>query len=223
MDEALLECAESGLLPQGVLRFWESPEYFIVLGRSSKPEIEVDLAACREAGVGVYRRPSGGGTVLSGPGCMSYAVVLDFETFPRLRSISHAHEFVLGRIANALASHVPSVELAGTSDLVVDIDGGPAKKFSGNALRIKRNHLLYHGTMLYDFNLDQAERLLATPTRAPDYRKDRSHRDFITNLPLDRTTIQEALQEAWNAQEPLTDWPRDMTAELAKDKYERID
>ena len=26
-------------------------------------------------------------------------------------------------------------------------------KFSGNSLRVRRTHLLYHGTLLYDFSL----------------------------------------------------------------------
>ena len=222
LDEALLEAAESGELSEPVLRFWESPEYFVVLGRSSKPEVEVDLDACRREGVAVYRRPSGGGTVLSGPGCMSYAVVLDFQSHPQLKSISLAHEFVLGRVASALAKQVPGVQQAGTSDLVIASGTGPPKKFSGNALRLKRSHLLYHGTLLYDFSLDRAEQLLATPTRTPEYRANRSHRDFITNLPLERSDIESALTQAWGASEMLAVWPQARTEELAHTKYDEI-
>ena len=223
LDEALLEAAEADELKQGVLRIWESPEHFVVLGRSSKSEIEVDLQACRRDDIAVYRRPSGGGTVLSGPGCLSYAVVLDFETYPQLRSISHAHEFVLSRVAEALAQHVSGVKQAGTSDLVIDPGEGLPRKFSGNALRLKRNHLLYHGTLLHSFDLQLAERWLATPTRTPAYRENRSHHDFITNLPLDRLAIEQLLITAWNSQQVLHAWPQQRTAELAAAKYERID
>lgn len=223
LDEALLEAAEAGELQRSVLRLWESPDYFVVLGRSSKLEIEVDAEVCRRDGVDVYRRPSGGGTVLSGPGCLSYAVVLDFETYPQLRSISDAHEFVLSRIASVLGQHLAGISQAGTCDLVIDHGDGLPKKFSGNALRIKRNHLLYHGTILHDFDLQRAEQCLATPTRTPDYRQDRSHRDFITNLPLDRPTIEQLLQSAWSAHEPLSAWPQQRTADLAAAKYEKIE
>ena len=150
-------------------------------------------------------------------------MVLDFETLPHLRAIDRAHEFVLGRVAEALRQHVPAVSLAGTSDLVIDIPNERPKKFSGNALRIKRNHFLYHGTILYNFDLPLVESLLATPTRTPDYRLGRGHREFITNLPLDRETVVGALTKAWQANESLVDWPRERTLELVHLKYDRVD
>ena len=218
IDELLLEMAEAGELPDGVLRMWESPTYFVVLGRSSQAEIEIDLDVCRREWVPIYRRPSGGGTVISGPGCISYAVVLDFASLPHLRAIDQAHQYVLGRVCQKLAELVPNVARAGTSDLVLVADDGPDRKFSGNALRMKRNHFLYHGTLLYNLSLEMVERLLATPTRTPDYRSGRSPADFLTNLPLARQAIESAMIEEWNASEPLRDWPQDRLAELAAAK-----
>ena len=222
LDQALLEAAEVGDLPGNVLRLWESPTYFVVLGRSSSVDIEVDRQACRAAGVPVYRRPSGGGTVLSGPGCLSYAVILDFASLPHLRAIDRAHQYVLETVADAVAPLVPGVQLAGTSDLVIANGDELAKKFSGNALRIKRTHFLYHGTLLYDFSLELVQQLLATPTRTPDYRQDRDHHQFITNLPLDRAALETQLLEAWSAREPLHDWPRERTKELAASHYQDL-
>ncbi len=252
LDEALLEACEAGQLAGGVLRLWESPEYFVVLGRSSDPQVEVDLAACRREGVPVLRRPSGGGTVLAGPGCLMYAVVLEYRALPHLRAVDAAHRHVLERIAAALAPQVPGVVHAGISDLVVQqksviqaentptsrayprtrlevssgresLDNqailGRALKISGNALRAKRDHFLYHGTLLYDFALDRIGQLLATPTRVPTYRQDRAHGEFVTNLPLGRDEIEQALIQAWNARQPLADWPRERVAELVATKY----
>jgi len=247
LDEALLEACEAGQLAGGVLRLWESPKYFVVLGRSSDPQVEVDLAACRREGVPVLRRPSGGGTVLAGPGCLMYAVVLEYRALPHLRAVDAAHCYVLERIAAALALQVPGVAHAGISDLAIAAEDsrtlrayprtrlevssgresldnqavlGRALKVSGNALRAKRDHFLYHGTLLYNFALDRIGRLLATPTRVPTYRQDRAHGEFVTNLPLDRDEIEQALIQAWNARQPLADWPRERVAELVATKYE---
>ena len=153
LDEALLEACEAGQLAGGVLRLWESPEYFVVLGRSSDAQVEVNLAACRREDVPVLRRPSGGGTVLAGPGCLMYAVVLDLRELPHLRAVDAAHSYMLERIAAALAPQVPGVAHAGISDLALMEKNAPTRKISGNALRIKREHFLYHGTLLYDFDL----------------------------------------------------------------------
>lgn len=219
LDEALLAACEAGQFADGVLRLWESPEYFVVLGRSSEPEIEVNTAACRREDVPVLRRASGGGTVLAGPGCLMYAVVLDLRPLPHLRAVDEAHAYVLGRLAAALAPQVPSIEHAGISDLVVSAQDTHPLKVSGNALRVKRDHFLYHGTLLYDFALERIGQLLSTPTRTPAYRQDRPHGEFVTNLPLNRDEIESALIGAWNAQQPLVDWPREQVANLVATKY----
>jgi lipoate-protein ligase A len=92
-------------------------------------------------------------------------------------------------------------------------------KFSGNSMRCRRRHFLYHGTILYNFPLDVISRCLKTPPRMPEYRNGRDHRAFVTNLPLSAACIRRALISAWNAVEPLVDWPRELTARLAAEKY----
>jgi lipoate-protein ligase A len=218
LDEALLAACEAGEITADVLRVWESERPLVVLGRSSQAEVEVNLAECRRLQVPVLRRTSGGGTVVAGPGCLMVAVVLSLTERPELRAVDQAHRYVLERVAAGLAPLVPSVTLQGISDLALG-SGADQKKISGNALRLKRTHLLYHGTLLYDFDLALVERLLATPTRTPAYRRDRSHREFVTNLPTSREQLVAALRRIWQATKPLTDWPHERMAEIVRDKY----
>jgi len=220
LDEALLDAAEAGEIDSGVLRLWESPTHCVVLGRSSTAEVEVNLPACRQAGVPVLRRSSGGGTILTGPGCLMYAVVLDLQTYPQLQVINAAHHFVLGQLAKVLSPLVEGVELAGTSDLVTRPAASDHRlKFSGNAMRCRRSHLLYHGTLLYDFDLPQIHHWLAIPTRTPAYRGDRQHTEFVTNLPIGREAIVQALTDVWQAYHALPSWPQRRTAELTQTKF----
>ncbi|MBA3482021.1 MAG: lipoate--protein ligase family protein [Pirellulales bacterium] len=221
LDEALLDAAAEGELPGEVLRLWEPAEFFVVLGRSSGLG-EVHEAACRADGVPLLRRPSGGATVVAGPGCLMYAVVLDAEQRPELRSVDRAHQFVLGRTAKALAPLADGVALAGTSDLTLPAAGGSGaapRKFSGNSLRLKRHRLLYHGTILYDFPIPRLGRWLDAPARRPDYRGERGHEAFVTNLPASREALTAALVEAWHATDALADWPQARTAALASGRY----
>lgn len=230
LDEALLDAVEAGEISHNVLRLWESPEYCVVLGRSSKVEIEVNLAACRAAGIPVLRRSSGGGTIVAGPGCLMYAVVLNLTTLPQLRAVDLAHQYVLQRLSDILVPLLPTVAVAGISDLVAlpttdsltRTTPTPEQKFSGNALRIKRNHFLYHGTLFYNFQLKKIEQLLKTATRQPDYRDNRSHIDFVTNLPLQSDELVQALIKGWDAQNPLPSWPRQRVAALVKNRYAKI-
>ncbi len=214
LDEALLLAAEEDAGPSGVLRLWEPRQAFVVLGSSSRYESEANIPACRADGVPVLRRPSGGAAILAGPGCLMYALVLSYERHPDLQAVDLAHEYVLDRLATAIGKHVPGVHKAGTSDLAFG-----DRKFSGNSMRCKRRALLYHGTLLYRFPVEQIHRYLGIPPRQPDYRRKRQHGDFVANLPLDRETLAAAVREAFDADEPLTDWPRKRMRQLAADRY----
>ena len=214
LDEALLDQAEAGSAPGEILRLWEPATPLVVIGRSSKIDEEVDRAACAERGVPVLRRSSGGAAIVAGPGCLMYAVVLSFDRRPALRAIDAAHHFVLGRLATALAEFLPDATHRGTSDLALG-----DRKFSGNSLRVKRRHLLYHGTLLYDFPLDLITHCLRTPPRQPDYRHRRAHRDFIQNIPATALQLRDSIATAFNATQIETAWPTDRTTQLAQEKY----
>ena len=214
LDEALLDEAERAAQPMETLRLWEPREPMVVVGRSSRIDVEVHREECARRGIPILRRSSGGAAIVTGPGCLMYALVLSYQRRPELRLVDQAHRFVLGRIASALRPLVPGVTCCGTSDLAVgDL------KFSGNSVRCKRDHFLYHGTILYDFPLELIDQCLATPPRQPDYRSGRPHQGFVTNLPLPPATIRAALIAAWDADQPCTEWPQAATRRLAAEKY----
>ena len=214
LDSALLDEAEAAEGAVETLRVWESPELAVVVGRSSRFEQEVDLDACRRQGIPVMRRDSGGAAVVIGPGCLMYAVVIGQHRTPGLRRVDAAHCHVLGELARAIRPLVPAITCNGTSDLAVG-----DRKVSGNSLRIKRRHILYHGTLLYDFPLDRIAQLLRTPPRMPDYRDGRPHGDFVANLPVSAEELTDALRTGWRADQPRDGWPRDRVARLVTERY----
>ncbi len=215
LDEALLDAAEQAEDKNcEVLRLWEPRQLMVVAGSSSRLADEVKLDVCARRGVPVLRRASGGATIVTGPGCLMYAVVLSYQHRPELRSIDQAHQYVLGAIAGVLRQKVPGVARAGISDLVLR-----DKKFSGNSLRCKRNYFLYHGTLLYRFPLQEIGELLKLPTRQPEYRQQRSHADFVINLPLAPAVLRQSLITAFGASEISRDWPHALTSQLAAEKY----
>ncbi|MBA2113493.1 lipoate--protein ligase family protein [Bremerella alba] len=214
LDEALLNNAESSGRPLEVLRLWEPIEPLVVIGRASKLHEEVNVEACQSRGVRFLRRASGGAAVVTGRGCLMYAVVLSYELHPQLTALDLCHQYVMGRLQKTLAGQVPEVDFQGTCDLTLD-----GRKFSGNSLRCKRSHLIYHGTLLYDFDLDLIPELLRTPPRMPDYREHRPHESFVTNVPIPREMIRQQLIEAWETTGPMLDWPSELTAQLVAEKY----
>lgn len=218
LDEALLEHAEATDDTREILRIWEAPQAMVVIGRSSKINEEVHRATCSRQGIPVLRRTSGGASIVAGPGCLMYAVLLSTKLRPELAQLSEAHRAVLEPLAAALAKRVPTVRWEGTSDLAMG-----AQKFSGNSLRCKRSHVLYHGTLLYDFPLRLVGNLLAFAPRQPTYRAGREHNEFVTNLPLSRAALCQAVREAFSAAEVVSEWPRELTAQLVREKYSQAD
>ena len=214
-DEALLDACESGEGDE-VLRFWESPEYFVVVGYANKVAAEVNTAACEARGIPVLRRCSGGGTVVQGPGCLNYALILRFDEAGPLRSISTANQFIMERNRGALASLTSRLQVCGHTDLAVN-----GMKFSGNSQRRRRHALLFHGTLLLSFDLALVSELLPIPSKQPDYREARAHGEFITNLNLPVAMVKEALRTAWNASEATSRLPRAMIESLVAGRYSR--
>lgn len=213
-DEALLDRAEDeGGLP--ILRFWESPEYFVVLGYANRIAEEVNVEACRTRAIPILRRCSGGGTVVQGPGCLNYSVILRIDSAPELASITGANRHVMTRIQSGVGRLLDApVAVQGHTDLAVrDL------KFSGNAQRRRRDWLLFHGTILLDFDLSQIEQLLREPPRQPDYRRGRAHAEFVTNLRLDRGQVKRALCAAWEAVERDREPPFGRIRELVAKRY----
>jgi lipoate-protein ligase A len=218
LDEALLEEAESASAPRETLRLWEPASPVVVVGRSSQVGREVKERYCRQHRIPIVRRCSGGAAIVAGPGCLLYGVILSYQRRPELRMIEHAHRFVLGVMCAALRPQA-AVEAAGISDLVT-ADG---RKFSGNSLRCRRRHMLYHGTLMYDFPLKLIGQCLKLPPRAPKYRQGRSHDAFVANVPLPADVLRRAVKAAWHVGPRRTDWPRHATRKLVAAKYGQAD
>jgi lipoate-protein ligase A len=97
-DEALLDAAEAGELTDEVLRFWESPTHFIVVGHANHIRKEVN----DDVPVPVLRRCSGGGTVVQGPGCLNYALILRIPATGPLAHLTGTNTYIMDRMAEAL-------------------------------------------------------------------------------------------------------------------------
>ncbi|MCK5581927.1 MAG: lipoate--protein ligase family protein [Candidatus Omnitrophica bacterium] len=196
-DEVLLKLAEQGAQGE-VLRLWESPMLFVVLGRISKVTEDVREDNTKKDNVPVLRRFSGGGTVLQGPGCLNYSLILSKQKNPQIVDLRRSYQFVLEKVIAAMASLNISAEFKPVSDLALT-DG--YKKFSGNAQHRAKAHVLHHGTILYDFDLDLVEKYLKIPKAVPEYRQGRAHKDFIANICCDSKKIKESLCNVFGAQE----------------------
>ncbi len=213
-DEALLDCAEEGDLGE-VLRFWEPARPFVVLGYANRVAREVNVGFCKRHRIPILRRCSGGGTVLQGPGCLNYSLILRMEQGGPFSGITSTNRFILARHQAALTALLNApVRIQGHTDLAI---GG--LKFSGNSQRRKRRFLLFHGSFLLNMDIALIERALPFPSKAPEYRQKRSHQDFLRNLEAPAQALRTALANAWGASQPLGHIPSSRIEVLVNEQY----
>src|SRR5690242_16961067 len=232
-DEALLDWCDGGNGPE-ILRFWEPLEYFVVVGYSNHVAREVNIAACGKRGVPILRRCSGGGTVLQGPGCLNYSLILRIESEPALQTVTGTNRFVMERNRAALEtlwrrdSHLEDAPSSGAEHLLsgprllvrghTDLSIGD-RKFSGNAQRRRRSAVLFHGSFLLAFDLSLMSELLSMPSTQPDYRRNRDHGEFLQNFKASASETKAALKQAWGASRALKGLPAQIADAVGVGKY----
>jgi lipoate-protein ligase A len=216
MDELLLQKAEAGRMGE-TLRFWEAEEHFVVVGRACKVREDCLEEKCTRDAVKILRRISGGGTVLQGPGCVNYSAVLFYESDKGYSSIRSSYRNILGKMSEVMRARGLNVTFYPTSDLTLD-----GRKISGNAQARKRKYFLHHGTFLYDFDLERVSSYLKHPGKEPEYRKGRTHKNFLTNIPISREDLMGLVKEVFSCREDILEIRKDdlrVLNRLIADKY----
>ncbi|MBL8968283.1 MAG: lipoate--protein ligase family protein [Spirochaetaceae bacterium] len=156
LDEALLESVAAGRSAP-VLRLYRWEPAAVTIGYFQSMEAEVDLEACRAAGVDALRRSTGGGAVFHAAE-ITYSVVAP-EGHPLAPAdILESYRRVAGGIVEGLALLGVEAAFAPINDITA-----AGRKVSGNAQTRKLGCLLQHGTLLLDVDPERMFSLLRVP------------------------------------------------------------
>ncbi len=166
----------------------------VICGRNQDIEKEVNLQYCRENGIDVVRRRSGGGCVYADRNNIMVSFITpdtDVET---------TFAYFTDRIAQQLRNMGIAAEATGRNDIIV---GG--RKISGNAFLHLPGRSIVHGTMLFDIDREKLQNAI-TPSRAkleskrvqsvesrivtarellPEITFDDFHRNLLFSVPVD--------------------------------------
>ena len=125
----------------------------VIYGRNQVEENEVNVDYCREHGIKVYRRKSGGGCVYADKDNLMLSYITKEENVG----------FAFNRFVNMvlLVLRKMGVEATGTSHNDIMIGD---KKVCGTACRKTKGCCIVHSTMLYDTNMDHMLHAI-TPSR----------------------------------------------------------
>lgn len=143
----------------------------IVMGISGKPHALLDIEKVKRDGVPVIKRFSGGGTVYIDPKTVFVTFICNSDAVsvpPQPKPILEWSEKLYQPLFKGFKAR--------ENDYVLG-----EKKFGGNAQYIQKGRWLHHTSFLWDYDPAKMEYLLM-PERRPQYRRDRSHGDFLCTL-----------------------------------------
>lgn len=156
LDEVCLNGIAAGKVPP-TIRLYRWKPSAVSIGYFQSLKREVDIEKCKELGVDVVRRQTGGGAVYHDyEGELTYSVLAPVDFFPK--NIIESYRVICGWIIDALNKLGIESEFIPINDIVT---GG--KKISGNAQTRRKGVLLQHGTILYKVDVKKMFSLLKIP------------------------------------------------------------
>ncbi|MFP4046104.1 MAG: biotin/lipoate A/B protein ligase family protein [Candidatus Aenigmatarchaeota archaeon] len=226
MDEAILQAVSKGKV-KPTLRFYRWSKPAVAIGYFQSVEEEVDREKCREDGVEIFRRMTGGGAVYKDPtGELNYSVIVPEELSGMPSDIEESYRKISECIIRALEKIGIEADHSGINDVVVE-----GRKISGNAQTRKRGVLLQHGTLLLDFEPEKMVRYLKISEEKSKDKIASGLEGRVTTLKerrpgLTREEVEKVLKEGFSeelSQEiekgELTDWEKEKARELYREKY----
>jgi len=153
LDEAVSNGIERSTSPP-TIRFYGWKPSAVSIGRFQSLKDEVDLAGCKELGVEVVRRRTGGGAVFHDTeGEITYSLIASEDLISR--DINAAYQEICGYVVSALVALGVEAHFTPINDILV---GG--KKISGSAQSRRNSVFLQHGTLLLDLDVKKMFRVL---------------------------------------------------------------
>lgn len=174
LDQALSEGVANGGDP--VLRLYGWEPSAISIGYFQKMEEEVDTAKCKEYGIDIVRRITGGGAVFHDQE-LTYSFMVSVENDLIRKPILESYEDICGGIIEGGKDLGLDIQFVPLNDLVV---GG--KKVSGNAQTRRGGVILQHGTILLSVDVEKMFELLLIPNEKIKDKMIATVKDRVTGL-----------------------------------------
>lgn len=144
----------------------------IIIGRNQNTVEEIHVDVCRERGIHVVRRLSGGGAVYHDTGNLNFSFITkdDGESFLNFRKFTEP-------VIEALHQLGVQAELTGRNDIQVG-----EKKISGNAQYASKGRMFSHGTLLFHANLKDVAEVLQVKADKFESKSTKSVRSRVANI-----------------------------------------
>ena len=147
LDEAIMKLSHGQDAP--TLRFYGWKPAAISIGYFQGMNDEVDISRCKELGVDVVRRITGGGAVFHDKE-LTYSFVATEESKLLPRNILDSYKKICNGVIAGLGELSLQASFVPLNDVVV-----AGKKISGNAQTRREKAILQHGTVLLGVDVEK--------------------------------------------------------------------
>jgi len=197
LDETLLELKAAGRIPH-TLRFLQFSRPTVLVGHHQSVEEEVRLDYCRAQGIEINRRLTGGGALYWGRKELGWEIYISKKD----RRIPSRIEDLYRRMGEAATLGLRHLGIRAYFRPRNDIEI-QGRKISGTGGTELSGAILFQGTVLVDFDVDEMLRALRIPTEKLQDKEIESVKERVTclNWELGRTpairTIKAALAKGF--------------------------
>jgi len=154
---------------------WIPDETCIVMGRSNNPSDSIFIEDVVADSIPVYKRPSGGETVVLSNKMVVLSIAVAQTDFKNGKSYFKDYNT---KIISVLESFgIRNLGYKGISDITIN-----DLKILGSSIYQNKFVVFYHAVLNVDESVSLIDKYLKHPLREPDYRKNRNHKDFVTSL-----------------------------------------
>jgi lipoate---protein ligase len=176
LEQVILTARSRNCIPN-TLHFLQFSPHCALVGYHQAVELEVEEEFCREHGIQINRRISGGGSIYMDGGQLGWEIfaLKDTPGIPKQRE--DMYRLMCESVVTGLAKLGIDARYRPLNDIEV---GG--RKISGTGGAEMGNSLLYHGTLLTDFDVDTMIACLKLPLKKLEDKQIRSFRERVTCL-----------------------------------------
>ena len=173
---------------------WIPNKTYLILGRSNNVENSLIIDKLKKDRIKVFKRPSGGETVVLTPKTLVISATIISEELKNTRKYFRVFN---QKIIDVLCKHgIDGLSHKGISDIALN-----NRKVLGSAIYRTKGKLFYHSVLNVSEPVSTIEKYIKHPSREPDYRNGRKHLEFVTSLyaegfKIDMVELKNAIEKA---------------------------
>jgi len=204
------------------LRFLEFSPPSALVGYHQAVELEVNEAYCRQQGIEINRRITGGGSIYLDEGQLGWEIFVHRETPGIPQNLEDMYRRICEGAVAGLARLGVKAQFRPKNDIEVN-----GRKISGSGGAEFENAILYHGTLLTDFDVDTMIKCLKLPIHKLDDKPVQSFkkrviclREILGDLPpltVIKRSLMEGFMESFQIRLDPGDLNRDEIMSLEKE------